>query len=161
MLEPASTDVLEAIELIRSRVKDQFAWFEAKAVREKRRAVYLQFFQIITLAPVSPLIMFGAENKTILLGAALLATVALAISVINQIINPGSRWEQYRLMRDELRRQLFELELRTATLGEEPDAEQLQEIYRRFKELLERQYSLWYFAEPSELTIPPKEDDLR
>lgn len=134
-------------------IKQQLLWFDRKASSEKKRSVYLQMLLTLSLAIVPPLILLALttteSHRGILVVAAILSTMSLLFSTTIYVFNPASRWEQYRMMRQELRNRLFDLEVMSTKFEGEVTADQLTDFYERYVDLMQKQSSMWYFAEAS------------
>lgn len=126
------------------RVRDQLLWYNAKAMQLQQRSSYLKIVEVV-LASILPILISLAVPRIYPL---LISVVVVILISTAQFWQFDAKWRQYRLISDQLRRELRTFELGGGEYEKLDHEARLKLFAERTTRLIDDETSRWFYDAP-------------
>lgn len=138
-------------EYIKNRVEDQMFWYEAQALRAKRRSLNLQVIQLICLFMIPVFLLgseyFGITNYTSSLVASGLAIYTALTTMVSNVLKLDTKWEQYRFVSEQLKRELMAYRMDVGEYHDLPQEIKEKAFIEKVEQIAGSELSRWFVGE--------------
>ncbi len=129
-------------EYLKSRLDDQYGWFEGKSAWNKQRYYTFQIIQIVAGALI-PLLTAMSRYSPMIYVVGTLGVVVTVVGGILSLFKFHEQWIEYRTAAEALKQEKFLYETGS---GPYAVSNRLQVLVERVEAILGRQNSLWVAA---------------
>lgn len=138
-----------------NRVLDQMKWYERKALLARQRHVFLKLLNSILLLSTPMVLMmsyvFRYPSSILILVALCTSMAAFVISAFRDLQHYETQWEQYRLVGEQLRKELTMFTMTAGEYGSIDNEKERRDLFiQRVERLVSTENSLWWVGEKRE-----------
>jgi uncharacterized protein DUF4231 len=142
------------LEQYMERVLDKMKWYDHKAMAARRSHVMLDLLSTLFLMSTPVILMlsyYSFFNRTLILLATVTSVSVMFISTLQRFSRYDSKWQQYRLTAEQLRKELTMFTMKAGEYSKIEDSKQQQEMFiARIENLVSSETSLWWVGERRE-----------